>query len=218
MYVEEISLTTSVDDLAEDCPTEDKQILAMLTQANWLRRCRSEFIIFDDNSLSVNMQGFMQKPLGYTIDIGILDPNPKRSLKICWGCLLSFFVLCGAAWIFALSSPAPKAVLASIILGVCAGISLLLAIYRSHDRVVFYSQSGRVPLLVLFNRLPDRATLGSFSEALVRQIKHAKGRWLGNIEALNAELKAHRQLMEEGVISRKRYDIVKKRILSQHGD
>jgi len=218
MYVEEISLSASVDALEADRPSEEKTTLATLEQANWMRRCQAEFTLFNDHSLSVDMQGILQKPRNYTIDIGILDPQPRRALKICWVCFLSFFVLCGAAWFFAFISLAQKAALMSMILGACAGISLVLAIYRSHDRVVFYSQSGRVPLVVLFNRLPNRATLGSFSDALVQQIKCAKNRYLGRIEALNAELKVHRQLMEDGVISNKRYGIVKQRILSQHGD
>jgi hypothetical protein len=41
---------------------------------------------------------------------------------------------------------------------------------------------------------------------------------MGVDEILSSELKAHRYLMEEGIISLKRYDIVKKRILGQHGN
>ncbi len=218
MYIEEISISASVGDFETEQPPENQTTAATLEQVNWMRRCQSEFTLFDNHRLSVKTQGFVQNSPDYTINIGILDPHPKRLFKISWGNMLVFVGLCGAIWLFAFNSLAQKTTLVAIILSVCAGLSLILAIYRSHDRLVFYSQSGRVPLVVLFNRLPDRVTLDSFTEVLIQHIKDAKAHYMGTIETLNEELKAHRHLMEEGVISNKRYDIVKQRILSQHGD
>ena len=100
--------------------------------------------------------------------------------------------------------------------GVVGAISLVLALYCSHDRLVFYSQHGRVPLVVLFNRLPDRATLNAFTDALVKEIKDAGVLYPHTGETLSEELKEHRRLREAGVISSQRYDIVKRRILGQH--
>jgi hypothetical protein len=217
MYVEEICLSATEDDFTADQPAEEQKQSAALEQANWMRCCRSEFTLFDNHRLSVRTQGFMQNARNYTIDIGILDPHPKRVFKICWGYLLIFVMLCGAAWFLASISLTPKTTLAAIILGACAGLSLIVAIYRSHDRLVFYSQYGRAPLVVLFSRSPDRVTLGSFTDALVQHIIDARTQCTGANESLIEELKAHRCLMEEGGISSKRYDIVKQRILSQHG-
>jgi hypothetical protein len=112
----------------------------------------------------------------------------------------------------------PGNTLLSFMTGAGAGLSLVAAIYRSHDRLVFYSQHGRVPLVVLFNRLPDRKTQHSFTSTLVEHIKEAGTSNAGTDEILSIELKAHRCLMEEGIISVKRYDIVKERILGQHGN
>jgi len=158
----------------------------------------------------------MQKFREYTVDIGILDPQPRRVLKICWGNLLIFVALSGATWAFALTDLALNTMLLPLILGVCAVLSLILAVYRSHDRLVFYSQYGRVPLVVLFNRSPYRAELSSFTDTLVHHIKDAKVHYPDVNETLSEELKAHRRLMEAGAISSKRYDLVKQRILSQH--
>jgi len=216
MYVEEICLSAAVADLDEDQPP-DEQIIATLEQASGLRRCQSEFTLLSNHRLSVKSQGFMQKTRDYTVDIGILDPQPRRVLNICWGNLLNFVVLCGAIWAFALADLASNTVLLPLILGVFAGLSLILAVYRSHDRLVFYSQYGRVPLVVLFNRSSDRAELGSFTDTLVHHIKDAKVHHPDVNETLSEELKAHRRLMEAGAISSKRYDLVKQRILSQHG-
>jgi hypothetical protein len=216
MYVEEICLSADVDDLEAGQPPEDYEKAAVLEQASWMRRCRSEFTLFSNQHLSVKTRGLMHQARDYTIDIGILDPHPKRSLKIGWCNLLIGVALCGGAWLFAFTGLKLNTPLLSILLGTCAGLSLLVAIYRSHDRLVLYSQYGRVPLVVLFNRSPDRATFDSFTGALVKHIEDAKARYPGVKEMLSEELKEHRRLMEEGVISSKRYDIVKQRILSQH--
>ena len=216
MYVEEICLSAAVDDPETDQPPEDQKTAAALEQASWMRRCQSKFTLFNNHRLSVKTQGFMLNTRDYTFDIGVLDPQPRRSLKLCWSNLLIFVALCGAAWFLASISLTLKTTLLSIILGACAGLSLILAVYRSHDRLVFYSQYGRVPLVVLFNRSPDRVTLGSFTDALMQHINDARAQCPGANESLSEELKAHRRLMQEGGISNKRYDIVKQRILSQH--
>jgi hypothetical protein len=216
MYVEEICLSAAVDDPETDQPSEDQKTAAALEQASWMRRFQSKFILFDNHRLSVKTQGFMQSARDYTFDIGILDPQPRRSLKLCWSNFLIFIALCGAAWSIVLTGFMSNTVPLSLILGACAGLSLILAVYRSHDRLVFYSHYGRVPLVVLFNRSPNRVALDSFTDTLVQHVEDAKVRYPSANELLSEELKVHRRLMEEGVISNKRYDIVKQRILSQH--
>jgi len=216
MYLEEICLSTAEDEPEVDQPLEALDKVAVLEQANWMRRCRLEFTLFNNYHLSVKTLGFMQDARDYTVDIRVLDPHPKRILKVAWSYFLIFFALCGAAWFLASSGFALNTTLLSISLIVFAGVSLIPAVYRSHDRMVFYSQHGRTPLVVLFNRSPDRVTLDSFIDTLVQHIKHAKDHNKGANETLREELKEHRRLMEEGIISGKRYDIVKRRILSQH--
>ena len=216
MYLEEINLSTTDADPEEDQPLEAADKVAALEQASWMRRCRSQFTLFNNNRLSVATQPFMQDARDYTVDIGILDSQFKRIFKIDWSYLLIFFALCGIATILAISGHGPNAMMLSISLLPFAGASLFLAVYRSHDRIVFYSRHGRTPLVVLFNRSPDRATLDSFIDVLVENIEDAKDHNKGANEVLNEELKEHRRLMEEGAISSKRYDIVKQRILSQH--
>ena len=163
MYVEEICLSATENDFSADQPAEEQKQSAALKQANWMRCCRSEFTLFNNHRLAVKTQGFMQNERNYTIDIGILDPQPKRVVKIGWSYLLIFIALCGAAWFFT-----------SISLAACAGLSLIVAIYRSHDRLVFYSQYGRAPLVVLFNRSPDRMTLANH---YAKNSKHIGALW-----------------------------------------
>ncbi len=214
MFVEEICL--SAVDADVDQPSDDQEVIATLDQVSWFRRCRSEFTLLNNQRLSVGIHDFMQDARTYTVDISILDPHPKRSLKICWSAFLVFSVLCGATLTLVLTDILLNATALTAILGVCAGLSLVLVVYRSHDRLVFYSQYGRAPLIVLFNRSPYQNALDSFAGTLIKHIKSAKTRHPDINETLIAELKSHRHLMEEGGISRKSYDLIKQRILSQH--
>jgi hypothetical protein len=216
MYVEEICLAAIAEGSEADRPPERPETLAVLEQANRMRRCRSEFALLSNHQLSVRTQGVMQNSRDYTIDIGILDPQPKRLLKVCWSHLLPGAGLGGAAGFLSFTDLALQATQLPLILGVCAALILILGIYRSHDRLVFYSQYGRVPLVILFNRLPDQDTLNTFIAALARSIKDARAQAGDTNQTLSQELKAHRRLMEEGMISSRRYDIAKRRILGQH--
>ena len=216
MYLEEICLSAPVDDPEADRPAGDPEEVAFLEQTNRMRRCCSQVTLFDNRRLSVKTHGLMQQARDYALDIGVLDPQPRRSLKICWSHLLIGVALCAAACLIPFSGLAPHGMLLSLMLVAGAGLSLILAFFRSHDRLVFYSQYGRVPLVVLFNRLPDRQTFDEFTNTLARNIKAATTQSRDINQTLREELKEHRRLMEAGVISSKRYDIAKGRILSQH--
>ncbi len=217
MFVEEICLSTSGDEAETDEVSGGQETVAELEQYNRMRLSQSQFTLFANQRLMVATQGAMQPARNYTIDIRILDPQPKRSVKVSWGYLL-IFALCAIYLIAVSGQVIPGITLLTFMIGAGAGLSLVAAIYRSHDRLVFYSQHGRVPLVVLFNRLPDRETQNSFTGALVEYIKEAGTPNTGTDEILSNELKAHRCLMEEGIISARRYDIVKSRILGQHGN
>ena len=216
MYVEEICLSAPDDDREANRRDDSAEELAGLEQINFMRRCRSEFTLFNNHRLAVKKDGFLQTPREYSIELGILDPHPKRQRRIAWHYLLVFAVLCACAWFLAFVSHTANSMLLPVMASASAGLSLVLAIYCSYDRLVFYSHHGRVPLVVLFNRVPDRLALDGFSHALVKQIKAARAHYCCNSEALSEELKEHRRLREAGVISRKRYDIVKQRILDRH--
>jgi len=217
MFVEEICLSTTGEDAETDEVSGGRETVAELEQYNRMRLSQSRFTLFNNQHLEVETRVAMQPARNYTIDTGILDPQPKRSVKISLGYLL-IFALCSIYLIAVSGQVIPGMTLLAFMTGAGAGLSLVAAIYHSHDRLVFYSQHGRVPLVVLFNRLPDRETQNAFTDTLVAQITEAGTPNTGIDEILRIELKAHRCLMEEGIISTRRYDIVKQRILGQHGN
>ncbi len=216
MYVEEICLTATDADPEPQQSQEPARQVAGLEQVNRMRRCRSQFTLYSNHRLAVRTQGALQNPRDYGVHLGILDPQPKRQLRIAWHYVLGFVVLSASAGFLASLSDTTNSSLLAVMASASAALSLVLAIYRSHDRLVFYSQHGRVPLVVLFNRLPDRVMLDAFTDALIKEIKGARVHYPYTSETLSEELKEHRRLREAGVISSRRYDIVKQRILGQH--
>ena len=216
MYVEEICLSAPDLDPEPQRSAEPARQVAALEQINRMRRCRSQFTLYSNQRLAVRTQGVLQDPRDYRVDLRILDPQPKRQRRIAWHYVLGFAVLSACAGFLALLSDTTNSTPLAVMASVSAALSLVLAIYRSHDRLVFYSQHGRVPLVVLFSRLPDRVTLDGFTDALIKEIKDARVHYPYSSETLSEELKEHRRLREAGVISSRRYDIVKQRILRQH--
>jgi hypothetical protein len=216
MYLEEICLTATAADPEPQQFGEPAQQVAGLEQVNRMRRCRSQFTLYNNHRLTVRKQSLSRNPRDYDVDLGILDPHPRRQIRIAWHYVLGFAVLSASAAFLTFFSATTNSVLLSFAASASAALSLVLALYCSHDRLVFYSQHGRVPLVVLFNRLPDRATLDAFTDALVNEIEGARVRYPHSSETLSEELKEHRRLRDAGVISSRRYDIVKRRILGQH--
>jgi hypothetical protein len=216
MQVEEIVLSTECSDIPDEQPSADLISTAALTQTSRLRLCAAVLELFNRRHLYVSTESAFGRDREYNLDIGILDPVPKRSLKISWRHIALFLVFATCAAYTALRKSMPEAGTWSAILAVTSGIFLLIAIYKSHDRLVFYSRTGRLPLVILFNRNPDRKTFNEFADQLVHCTEQAGGRCVNENERLNAELKELRRLMALGVISRKRYELAKLRILERH--
>ena len=105
-------------------------------------------------------------------------------------------------------------VVAALLTG--AFISLGLLFYRFSDCIVFCSQHGRWPLLTLLNHNPTPEQLQHFVDGLSDRIRQARVHWPDRQQLLSAELREHRRLKDEGILSAEKYDAVKRRILSKH--
>jgi len=216
MLVEEIVLSSDSPHTPADQPAVDLISTAALVQSSRLRFSRAVFELFNRRHLSVNLEHTFRSNRKYNLDIGILDPLPRRSVKISWPYVSLFVVLAASAVYTALNEYTRDTYLWPAFLALSAGLSLLLAVYDSHDRLVFYSRNGRIPLVILFNRNPDRRTFKAFTNQLAHYIHQVSNTPLHRDAVLNVELMEHRRLMEEGVISAKRYELAKLRILRRH--
>ena len=218
MRIEEIDIPPIPSDPIEERPRNIRVCGVALKQYNQFQLCKSAYKLFDQHFLSIKIDAAFRRAREYELNISILDSEPIRSLRVSWGYLAAFSVLAVTAGLAGSTNLLPNSGIWPAVLGTCAGLFLIMSVYRSHDRLVFYSQNGRIPLVILFNRNPDRETFSRFITIFTEHIREASDNlnFISGNERLNAELREHRRLMEEDIISRKRYDIAKSRILDRH--
>jgi hypothetical protein len=186
-------------------------------QCSKWRRCEAHFTVFNDHHIAVESAGLGEKPRRYEFDLAVLGSRPRRRRRIDWSMLLLALSLLAAGLASGLTgATGSNGILVAAILsgGV---VALGVAIYRSHDHVVYFSKHGRAPLLVLLNRNPDASTLQEFLADLSRRIQHTHRDSTSRDDFLCAELREHRRLREAGILSVQQYERIKRRILKQHG-
>ncbi|MFT5504178.1 MAG: hypothetical protein ACI845_003166 [Gammaproteobacteria bacterium] len=150
-----------------------------------------------------------------------LDPRPFRENFIAWNWLyaaLTLMILCAilmcVGWFRELYEPGTYSEIA-VITGIFSAVVCgLIFAHRSHDKVLFRTEFGKVRLIELINHHPDKQQFASFLSKFVKQIKLAKT--VSNFDSAKLivrELQELRSLKEESVISENCYEIAKKRLL-----
>jgi hypothetical protein len=182
--------------------------------SNWRRR-RAVFTVFNEYHVAIETSGLGRKPRGYQFDLSFLSSRPNRVIRIDWTlALLALALLAVGVGTLVYGTVAVLLSVALLMGGFCA---LLLALCRSSDRLVYLSKHGRAPLLVLQNKTPDPTALQSFTTELGQRIRRGRHRWPDRRSYLSAELREHRRLHEEGILSQQEYERIKRRILDRHG-
>jgi hypothetical protein len=216
MRLEEIHILSISHDFVEEQPSAGRVVDATLEQRNHLRFCNYAFELFNHCFLSVKFDGKYRHPTAYELNIGILDPEPKQLVRIGWRYLTAFLILAATATLTACADIFRTSSMLPTLLAAGAGLSLVLTVYGCYNRLVFYTLNGRVPLVVMLNSNPQDETFRAFTETLTRHILEIRDRSTSRREMLCEELKEHRRLYEEGVISDKCYHKVKQYILGLH--
>lgn len=196
-----------------------------LEQRSRLHGLKVDVTIFNDHFLSVEASGTRSTPQDFWINLAFLDSNAQRDRYVAWHWLataLALLVITGLALRLALRSslpvdPSAQVAMICLLVAATAGATAAL-VFRSRDLLVFHTRHGRVPLLRLLNRNPDRERFEIFIEKLGEQIEATRDARFGSelTQLLSAELREHRRLLEEGVLSREQYDAAKRRILRCH--
>lgn len=195
-----------------------------LAQAATTKGYTAQLAIFNDIYLSVHTKRLRAKPHRYWLHLAFLDPTSRRERRLAWRWLLAALGLggTGAALLGAghgASTPQSGPIPLPAALGCIAAAVVCTAVtmYRSYDKLVFRSRHGAMPLIEMLNNHPDRRTFAAFLEELKRRIEAARREYgPSQRELLSAELREHRRLRDEGVLSAEDYEAVKARILSCH--
>jgi hypothetical protein len=185
---------------------------------------RAAYEVFNQHYLEIRVKKFHAKPSQYTVDLAFLDSTPIRCRTIDWlwlGVALALLAITAALAMYAYHSSQSliqsRWLPVTVLVGMCASIAALISIYRSSDKLVFYSQHGRAPLLELLNKKPKENEFKSLVEELIRRIRIGqKERYPSTKDLLVAELREHRRLRDEGIIGATQYEAIKARILQCH--
>jgi len=190
-------------------------------QKGRLFRYQADYRIYNDHYIEVKTASVFERPQTYQLDCTFLDRHAKRVLDIDWGSAAAFMFLVSSAIVLAWLAPSLE--ISAVMLGAslasalaAAALALVVCLHRSSDTIVFYSRHGRVPLLSLRNRNPSSAELKAFVGDISDRIKRARRRWNNREQFLSAELREHRRLKDEGILTPERYEAVKRRILGRH--
>ncbi|MCC6208259.1 MAG: SHOCT domain-containing protein [Gammaproteobacteria bacterium] len=207
-----------------DRGTPRPSILIQLSQVSYLRAQTSHYTIFDRRFLSVYRKNFGGKSRQYWIDLALLDSTPhffvkndRHSLYTSGG----MFGLCAILTLISVFSRMPwytHAWSPFTLLTLCASVIALLAfVHRSQNLVRFHSQSGDAVLLEMYNNAPNRAEFETFGRELVQHI-HAAQRSDRRKpdQKLGAELREHRRLRDQGILTEEVYAAARDKILRRH--
>ena len=195
--------------------------LIELSQVSLLKAYSAHFTLFDGHFVSVNFKTAFSKPKKYWIDLAYLEPTPRRVFKIDRLFFYITGILSAAAVVFMLINvflDEPWRLIPVNIGLICGAlISFLMLVYRSKDRVIFFSRYGRINWLEFLINKPNRRAYKEFIEKLV-SVSHAVSSFQSprHEQRLGAELHEHRRLRDAGILSTKVYEDVKQRFLGQH--
>jgi hypothetical protein len=199
-------------------------ILIQLSQVSYLRAQSAHYTIFDHRFLSVYRKKFGRKAKQYWIDLALIDSTPhffvksdRHSLYTSGGMLGLCAILTLASvfsrmpWYAHTWSPLTMLSLSAAV------IALLVFVHRSQNLVRFHSQNGDAMLLEMFNNAPNRKEFSAFARELVQHIQAAqKGDKRKLDQKLGAELREHRRLKDQGILSEEAYAGARDKILRRH--
>jgi hypothetical protein len=158
----------------------------------------------------------------YWLNLAFLDPTPGRRaqrLRLTAATACALPVAAFVALLFGASPSAEQlwslyvpATLSATALG------LYLALHDYFEELVFCTRHGRVPVLRLRRSRPDTRSVRDFLDQLDRTIARAHRERAGARGAyLRDEMKEHRRLLEQGIMSPAEFESARASILCAHG-
>jgi len=219
---EQITLSSTEFDQFKD---DDKPntITSELSQAIKIKEQLKLFRIFDKKYINVN-EKTGSGVTSYFFKMAYLDPEPLRKRKLKFKHLLLGVALLGIAWLtFSLKKaghPLFSSLYVYTAIATFVAIGLILIVYvikEFRNVLVFYSQHGRIPVVELFYRIPDKVEFNKFVSEIIECIKTTKSQipYSGS-QLLAAELTEHRKLRDDGAISSNDYENAKNNIMKHH--
>jgi hypothetical protein len=202
-----------------------KRIGPSLKIVSRFRGCETELSWLDGHRLEVCVRRPRRARLRYEIDLRFVDGETVMRRRIAWRCWQGSVMLAalsatsfwlanvpgGPGWVAA-------ALPGSIGLLVAAFFVGALALYRTHDTIELLSLHGRAVLVAITGNVGCSRATSTFTAEIDRRIADARAQVPQSKQRfLRDELREHRKLFEEGVLSDEAYEAGKRCILQAHG-
>ena len=178
--------------------------------------------LFNGTYLRVRGGHTGDRPAEYWLNLAFLDPTPVRHTEPLWAILATLFGL-SAVGSFAVAQSAIAA--ATHTPWTLVGWLMLLATFasvgfglrRRFRRLIFLTRHGRVPVLWIASRSPDRQSVRWFLDRLRSAVQRALAEHSPvRGDYLRDEMKEHRRLQEQGVLDPKQFESARALILRAH--
>ena len=168
----------------------------------------NEYTIFNDTHCYQSVRKKHRGKTKFRVNLTYLDPQPHREVILAKQWLItaaaSFVVgllVVYLGWFSPIQfNDHTILTIVSAIILTFSIISLLVALLRTHDRILFHSRYGQVPILEFFNKKPDAHSFEEFSHRLSRYIGLAQKVCQHDTnKCLTLELQELRRLKKEHV-------------------
>ncbi len=212
--ITEITLATGLDDEAHLQP---ERINAEFIQDQKFKGVKRSFKIFNDTQMYYTLKSFgSKKNAKRRIHLGFVDEHPLRDIRFAWKWLgtglgtLALSILLFYIGLFT-QYEHQYIVIAAVLVGTISMLSLLIFYYRTHDKLIYRSFVGGVPLFEIGNRKPGNQQFDNFMRTLNMHIQngHAKK---SMHERLIGELADLRRIRDEGMITNEQYELARNKI------
>ena len=221
---EQITLYSPEYNSGNEDITLDNITHELLQTNNWKEQ-QKLFRIFDNKYLNVGEKS-AKATTSFIIKLSLLNARPvhKRIIgfKYFFMGLALFFFAWATYYLIQIRAPyfTSLYMYAAVALLVSAGAILLVyMVKRTKNILVFYSEHGRIPIVEMLFRNPDKTSFQQFTNELINCIQSSKTEnYYTDSQLLAAELSEHRRLRDEGILSSKQYEKAKARIFSSHSD
>ena len=212
-----------IDIVAEEDITqfEDAEHVAVdkinheFVQESKLKGQINEYTIFNDIHCYQSVRKKHGGKTKFRVNLSYLDPTPHREVILA----KSWLITAAASFVLGLLvvylgwfSPIQftdqsMLTIATTMIFTFSVIALLVALLRTHDRILFHSRFGQIPILEFFNKKPDAHSFEEFIHRLSRYIGLAQQvcKYDTN-KCLTLELQELRRLKKEHVISEQQYE------------
>ncbi len=154
----------------------------------------------------------------HSVELGSLDPNPRRRGSCRWTFAVLALVSAAVAATFlaiGLHQPGAEILVIMSLLTMPAPIIFLAIALGGHEVVIFETSFPRAPAIQLLASKPDRETADCFVEELGRRIEAAKKHMMESLGAVGVagHIRELIKLRAEGLITESEFRAAKAKIL-----